>query len=64
MSTMGLRIRAVGGTLFIGENDRLSFKTQACLLYLLDERRYRALGASVSSVLPPCSLRSWLHPSP
>ena len=64
MSTIGLRVRAVGGALFIGEIDRLWFKTQACLLHLLDERRYRALGASVASVLPPCSLRSWLHPSP
>jgi len=47
-----------------GRFHRLSFKTQEYLIDLLDERPYRVLGASVASVLPPCSLRPWLHPSP
>lgn len=42
--TPGALARAEGGTLFIDEIDKLSFKAQAGLLYLLEERRYRVLG--------------------
>ncbi|MCA9619369.1 MAG: sigma-54-dependent Fis family transcriptional regulator [Myxococcales bacterium] len=37
--------RAEGGTLFLDEIDKLSLKAQASLLYLLEERRHRVLGA-------------------
>jgi DNA-binding NtrC family response regulator len=40
----GFVTRAEGGTLFIDEVDKLSPRAQAGLLYLLEERRYRALG--------------------
>ena len=36
--------RASGGTLFLDEIDKLSLKAQAALLYLLEEKRFRALG--------------------
>lgn len=39
--------RAKGGTLFIDEIDKLSLETQAGLLRLLEERRYRQLGDAV-----------------
>lgn len=42
--TPGSLSRAEGGTLFIDEIDKLSFKAQAGLLHVLEERRYRALG--------------------
>jgi DNA-binding NtrC family response regulator len=38
--------RAVGGTLFIDEIDKLSLKAQAGLLHVLEERTWRALGDS------------------
>lgn len=40
----GALSRAEGGTLFIDEIDKLSFKSQAGLLRILEERRYRPLG--------------------
>ena len=40
----GFVTRAQGGTLFIDEIDKLSPRAQAGLLYLIEERRYRALG--------------------
>ena len=40
----GFVARAEGGTLFIDEVDKLSLKSQAGLLHLLEERRYRPLG--------------------
>lgn len=42
----GAIARAQGGTLFIDEIDKLSLDTQAGLLRLLEERRYRPLGAT------------------
>ncbi|MEZ4433653.1 MAG: sigma 54-interacting transcriptional regulator [bacterium] len=41
----GYVARAEGGTLFIDEIDKLSLEAQAALLHLLEERRYRVLGA-------------------
>lgn len=38
--------RSEGGTLFIDEIDKLSLRAQAALLTLLEERRYRVLGAT------------------
>ena len=40
----GAIARATGGTLFIDEIDKLSMKTQASLLHVLEERVYRPLG--------------------
>lgn len=40
----GFVARADGGTLFIDEIDKLSMETQAALLTLLEDRRYRVLG--------------------
>lgn len=40
----GFVARANGGTLFIDEIDKLSMETQAALLTLLEDRRYRILG--------------------
>jgi DNA-binding NtrC family response regulator len=40
----GALARALGGTLFIDEIDKLSLATQAAFLQLLDERTYRPLG--------------------
>ncbi len=42
--SVGAVARAEGGTLFIDEIDKLSLKTQAGLLHVLEERTYRALG--------------------
>jgi transcriptional regulator with GAF, ATPase, and Fis domain len=42
--TPGCIARAEGGTLFIDEIDKLSLKTQAGLLRVLEERCYRPLG--------------------
>ena len=42
----GAVTRAEGGTLFLDEIDKLSLRAQAGLLQLLEERRYRPLGAS------------------
>lgn len=44
--TDGAVARAEGGTLFIDEIDKLSLDTQAGLLRLLEEGRYRPLGSS------------------
>jgi len=41
--------RSEGGTLFIDEIDKLSLRAQAALLTLLEERRYRVLGATGES---------------
>lgn len=40
----GAIARAQGGTLYIGEIDRLSLEAQADLVHLLEERRYRPRG--------------------
>lgn len=40
----GAVARAMGGTLFIDEIDKLSLKAQAGLLQLLESRKYRTLG--------------------
>lgn len=40
----GAVARAMGGTLFIDEIDKLSLKAQAGLLHVLEERLYRPLG--------------------
>ena len=40
----GALARAEGGTLFIDEIDKLTFKSQASLLRVLEERSYRPLG--------------------
>ncbi|MBK9266236.1 MAG: sigma-54-dependent Fis family transcriptional regulator [Polyangiaceae bacterium] len=40
----GAIARAMGGTLFIDEIDKLSLKAQAGLLQLLESRKYRTLG--------------------
>ncbi|MCA9701701.1 MAG: sigma 54-interacting transcriptional regulator, partial [Myxococcales bacterium] len=42
----GAAARAGAGTLFIDEIDKLSLEAQAGLLRLLEERRFRVLGAS------------------
>jgi MoxR-like ATPase len=42
--TAGAVARAEGGTLFIDEIDKLSLKTQAAMLHVLEERTYRVLG--------------------
>jgi DNA-binding NtrC family response regulator len=42
--TTGAVARAEGGTLFIDEIDKLSLKTQAAMLHVLEERAYRVLG--------------------
>ncbi|GEN13387.1 DNA-binding transcriptional response regulator, NtrC family, contains REC, AAA-type ATPase, and a Fis-type DNA-binding domains [Myxococcus fulvus] len=42
--TVGAVARAEGGTLFIDEIDKLSLKTQAAMLHVLEERTYRVLG--------------------
>ncbi|MCA9539907.1 MAG: sigma-54-dependent Fis family transcriptional regulator [Myxococcales bacterium] len=45
----GLVAEAQNGTLFIDEIDKLDLATQRALLQLLDENRYRALGATADS---------------
>lgn len=44
-SVAGALARAAEGTLFIDEVDKLSLKAQSGLLRILEERRYRVLGA-------------------
>lgn len=44
----GFVARAEGGTLFIDEIDKLSLKAQAALLFLLEDRTYRPLGAQTT----------------
>jgi DNA-binding NtrC family response regulator len=44
----GALARAARGTLFIDEIDKLSFKAQAGLLQVVEERRYRPLGDNAS----------------
>jgi DNA-binding NtrC family response regulator len=46
----GALTRAQGGTLFLDEIDKLSLKAQAGLLRVLEERRYRPLGAETGEV--------------
>ncbi|QRK08252.1 sigma-54-dependent Fis family transcriptional regulator [Archangium violaceum] len=41
---VGAVARAEGGTLFIDEIDKLSLRTQAAMLHVLEERTYRMLG--------------------
>ena len=64
MSTMGLRVRAVGGMLFIGEIDRLRSRPgRACFICSMNAGIERWVRRSLRSCRP-CPLRSWLHPSP